>query len=258
MSNETPDPTERWCAFLDEARRLIDAQDTRAARATLDETIAYVDETWGLDDVHLIRPLRLMAESHFRDHAPLDPNNEREVECLQRALAVARRRLPGDHLEVAMLAGEVGTALVMAGYIDEGCELKLECLAIARQNGWEDDFLRYLPGLGHARMAQGRPAEALPYYERSASGYERRDSSSIVHAIARYHLGRCLHQLGRHQEAIDELQLALSVTDAKRVHGSHASLMNEIMSTIDLVKSELQGGQARGVSELAPEGKRPL
>jgi len=65
-----------------------------------------------------------------------------------------------------------------------------------------------------------------------------RDPSSAIHAIARYHLGKCLLALGRHQEALDELHLALRVLDAQRVRGKHAGLMNDIMEVIDSVTSE--------------------
>lgn len=256
LNNEDSDAEQRWSALLVEAGRLLDVQDTRAARATLEEAIAYVDQTWGIDDIRLIRPLRLMAESHWRQHDPLDPNNEREIECLQRALAIARMRLPPNHLEVARLAGEVGNGLVIAGRIDEGCELMLECLAIAHENASEDDFLRYLPGIGHARMAQSRPGEALPFFERAAIGYERRDPASVVHAIARYHFGNCLWQTGRPKEALDQFQRALSVLDAKRVHGSYARLMNEIMDTIERVSKEVQLGEKQFVGEPPSLGKK--
>jgi len=89
-------------------------------------------------------------------------------------------------------------------------------------------------------MEQGRPAEALPFFERAALVYERRDPSSTIHAIARFHLGKCLFALRRNQEAVNHLELALRLVDADRVDGQrrHAPLMSEIMDLIDRVKTE--------------------
>jgi len=233
LSKDPLNPEQRWSALLDEAGRCIEEHDTVGARAVLQEAISYVDETWGADDVHLIRLLRLMAESYWREHEPLDPNNRQEVDCLRRALAVARRRLSPDHLEVARLAAEVGVALVIAGDRDEGCTRMVECLEIARKNGCEEDFARYLSLIGDARMEQEQPTEALTFYERAARLSEDRDPSSIPHALDRYHLGRCLVALCRYDEAIDQLQVALGLADAKRVHGKYADIVNEIMDTIE-------------------------
>jgi tetratricopeptide (TPR) repeat protein len=229
----------RWLALLEKARQLIDEKDTLAARAVLREAMDYTDETWGADDGHLIRPLRLMAESFWREHGPLDPNNQSEVECLQRALAVARQSLPSDHLEIGRLAGEVGTHLQIAGHLDEACALMVECLEIADKNASED-FTRYVTGIAHARMEQGRPADALAFFERAALVYERREPSSTIHAIARFHLGKCLFALRRDQEAVNHLELALRLVDADRIDGKrrHAPLMSEIMELIDRVKTE--------------------
>ena len=106
------------------------------------------------------------------------------------------------------------------------------------RNASEDDFSRYITGIGYARMEQGRPAEALPFFERAAVVHERRDPSSIGHAIARGDLGKCLLGVGRHQEALDQMQLALRILDVQRVHGKHAGLMNEIMELIESAKIE--------------------
>ena len=238
LSKLAPDPEQRWIALLDEADRLID-YDTSAARAVLLEAMTYVEDTWGEDDVHLIRPLRFIAESFWREHEPLDPNNAKEVECLQRALAIARRRLSPDHLEVARLAGELGSHLVIGGLVDAGCELMIECVEVATKNGSEEDFARYLSLIALARMEQARPVDALPFLERLTLVRERRDASSIGHALARYHLGKCLFAVGRRQDAIAQLELALSIVDAHRAHGKHATLMNEIMDLIERVKSGL-------------------
>jgi tetratricopeptide (TPR) repeat protein len=238
VSTDTQDPEDRWRALLEAARQRIAVQDTVGARAVLREAVNYVDLTWGADDGHLIKPLRLMAESYWREHGPLDPNNTSEVECLRRALAIARLRLPSDHLEIARLAGEVGNHLVVAGRLDEGCALMLECIDIARDNGSEDDFSRYLTGVAHVRMEQGQPGEALSFFQQAALACERRDPSSAVHAIRRVQLGKCLLALGRSQEALKELHLALRVLDAKRLRGEHASMMNDIMEMIDSVESE--------------------
>ena len=238
MSKDTHDPEDRWRALLEAARQRIDEQDSVAARAVLREAMNYTDQTWGKDDGHLIRPLRLMAESFWREHGPLDPNNESEVECLQRALAIARRRLPPDHLEVGRLAGEVGNHLVIAGHIDEGCALMLECVEIADKNASEDVSLMYLSGIGYARMEQGRPVEALAFFERATTAYARRDPSSTTHAIKRSELGKCLLALGRKEEALEQFHLALRLLDATRIHGKHAYLMSEVMEMIDSVERE--------------------
>lgn len=243
-----PDPETHWCALLDAARRLLDEHDLIGARSVLREAMAYSDKTWGKDDVHLIRPLRLMAESLWREHDPLDPHNEPELGCLQQALALARLRLSPDHLEVGRLAGEVGRHLVIAGRLDEGCALMLECVQIADESGSEN-FTHSLQTVAQVRMDQARPAEALPLIERVAQFEERRDPSSVIHAIARYHYGRCLCALGRHQDAMYQLQLALGLFDAKRAQGNHASAMNEIMEMMDRIKNEMTVGQTPSIDD---------
>jgi tetratricopeptide (TPR) repeat protein len=237
VSNQ--DPEERWRMLIEQGRRMIDDRDLTGARLTLREALAYADETWGEEDVHLIRPLRLMAESYWREHGPLDRKNQNEVECLQRALAIARRKLPPDHLEIGRLTGEVGTHLQIAGHLNEACALMLECLQIADKNTSED-FTRYATGIAHVRMEQGLPAEALPFFERAALAYERRRPSSTIHAIARFHLGKCLVALHRNQEAVNHLELALRLVDGDRVDGKrrHAPLMSEIMDLIDRARTE--------------------
>ncbi|MBX3192913.1 MAG: tetratricopeptide repeat protein [Labilithrix sp.] len=229
---------EEWSALLDTARVLIDAHDLMGARRVLREAMEFSDKTWGEDDVHLIGPLRMMAESLWREHGPIDPHNEPELGCLQRALAVARLRLPPDHLEIGRLAGEVGTHLVAAGRLDEGCALMVECVEIAEKNGSEN-FSHYLLMIAQVRTDQARPADALPLIERAASAQERRDPSSLAHGITRYYFGRCLFALGRHEDALVQLQLALRLFDAKRARGNHAATMSEIMETIDRVKADM-------------------
>lgn len=232
------DPEHHWSELLDAAHRLLEDHDFVRARSVLRDVMNYCDKTWGEDDVHLIRPLRMMAESLWREHSPFEPHNEPELGCLQQALRIARRRLPPNHLEIGRLAGEVGTHLVGARRLDEGTSLMLECLEIAEMNGSED-FSPYLQTIAQVRMEQSRPAEALPFIERAAAIQERRDPSSVIHALARFHLGRCLAALGRHQDALDQLQLALHLFDAQRIHGSHAVSMNEIMEAIDRVRDEM-------------------
>ena len=215
MSRPKPDPLAEWSAKLDSARELIDARETAAARVVLNELMSFVDRTWGPEDVHLIRPLRLMATSHFCEHEPLAPENGPEVDCLRRALSIARRRLGDDHGEVASLAGELGGALVVAGSIDDGCALMTECLAIAARIGALDSFSRYFFSIGHARMAQGRPQEALGFFEHALAACERDRRPSVI-AVARYSLGKCLRELGRFKDALVELEVALNIAKADR------------------------------------------
>jgi tetratricopeptide (TPR) repeat protein len=137
------------------------------------------------------------------------------------------------------LAGQLGSHLAIAQRIDEGCALMLECVEIARQNASEDNFSRYLSLVALARMEQERPAEALPFFERAALISEHDDPSSTNHAISRAQLGKCLLALGRYQEALNHLELALRLVDADRVEGKrrHAQLMNDIMEMMDRAKS---------------------
>src|SRR4051794_29225159 len=93
MSARKFDPVAQWGSMLENAQSLIEARETVAARSVLEELISFVDRTWGADNVRLIRPLLLMAAAHFGEHEPLDANNGPEVECLRRALAIARLRL---------------------------------------------------------------------------------------------------------------------------------------------------------------------
>jgi hypothetical protein len=169
VSNSEFDPLVEWSAKLKATQEPINARETAAARLALDELISFVDRTWVPEDVHLIKPLRLMAASHFWEHDPLDPNNGPEVECRRRALAIARRRLGDDHGEVASLAGELGSSLVVAGSVDDGCALMTECLEIATRLGELDSFSPYFFSMGHARMAQGRPLEAVGFFEQAPS-----------------------------------------------------------------------------------------
>jgi tetratricopeptide (TPR) repeat protein len=239
VSKDTDDPERRLHVLVQAARQMIDDRDTVGARAVLQQAMDYVVLTWGKDDVHLVGPLWLMAESFSREHDPLDPGNESEVACLQRAVAIARQSLSADHLEVARLAGLLGNHLVIAGKIDEGCALMLECLDIAHKNGRDDDFLRYLTGVAYARMEQGRPLEALAFFERAAIAYEHRgNQSSGTHAIKRVEFGKCLLALGRKREGLEQLHLALRILDANRIGGKNAVLMNEIMEMIDSVNRE--------------------
>ena len=233
------DPEHEWCAMLDAARRLLHAHDHIGARSAIRKVMRYSDTIWGLEDVHLIKPLRLMAESLSREHDPLDSRNAAELGCLQQALTIARRRLPPDHMEVGRLAGEVGNHLVIAGRLDEGCALMLECVKIADENG-NEYYSRFLEMVGQIRIEQGRPAEALPLIERAVRDHERRDATSFGHALACFHMSRCLSALDRTKKALDNLELALRLVDADRVDGKrrHAPLMNEIMGEIDRVKSE--------------------
>ena len=229
----------RWSELLAEARLLLDKNDLVRARSVLRAAMTYSDKTWGTDDVHLIRPLRLMAESLWREHGPVDRHNEPEIGCLQQALAIARRGVAANDLEIARLAGEVGHHLIVAGRLDEGCVLMMESLEIAERNA-SADFSHYLQTIAQVRMEQARPAEALPFIERAATLHERRDPSSVVHAITRYHLGKCLFALRRNQEAVNHLELALRIVDADGVDGKrrHAPLMSEIMDLIDRAKTE--------------------
>jgi tetratricopeptide (TPR) repeat protein len=228
VSKREVDPVVQWNATLEFAENLIAARDTTQARFVLDELISFVNRTWGPEDVHLIRPLRLMAASYFWEHEPLDPENGSELECLRRALAIARRRLGDDHREVAALAGQVGHALVVAGSIEDGCALMTECLGIATQLGEVDAFSRYFGLIGDARMAQGRPDEAVGLYEHAVATCKRIRPSSISLAVAQYSLGKCLRQLGRSKEAVVELELALTIAKADRDPGFIVAVRDEL------------------------------
>lgn len=236
VSRRKRDPVGEWTTKLQSAQELIAARETAAARLVLDELIAFVNRTWGPDDVHLIRPWRLMAASHFWEHEPLDPNNGLEVECLRRALAIARRTLGDDHGEVALLAGELGAALIVSGAIDDGCALMTECLEIAARLGELASFSRYYFSIAHARMAQGRPQEALGFFEQAVAACQRDRPSSISLAIAHYSLGKCLRQLGRSTDALVELKLALRIAKA---HRSDPSFIVDVMNEIKFVAREL-------------------
>jgi tetratricopeptide (TPR) repeat protein len=205
-----------WSSKLNSAQELISAHEITAARNILHELVSFVETTWGPEDVHLIRPLRLMAASHFREHEPLEPRIGAEIDCLRRALAIARRRLGNDHGEVASLAGEVGIALVVAGAIDDGCALMTESLEIAARLGELDSFSPYFFSIGHARMAQGRPQDALGFFAQAVAVCERTRPSSISLAIAHYNLGKCLLQMGQSNDAVVELELALTIAKADR------------------------------------------
>ena len=241
MSRRKRDPVLEWSAKLSSAQELINACETAAARRVLDELISFVDRTWGPEDVHLIRPLRLMAASHFAEHDPLDPQNGPEVECLRRALMFARRRLGDDHGEVASLAGELGVALVVAGSIDDGCALMTECLRIATHLSELDSFSRFFGLIAHARMTQGRPHDALGFFEKAIIACERNLPSSLSVAIAHYHLGQCLRQLGRPKDALAALELALSLVDTRRARSSmvdRAIFIANVKAEIKLVARE--------------------
>ena len=216
MSARQLEPEAQWGSMLDNAQSLIEAGETVAARSVLEQLISFVNRTWGVDHVRLIRPLLLMASAHFGEHEPLDSNNGPEVECLRRALAIARLRLGRDDVEVAALAGRVGSALVVAGSIDEGCALMGECIEIAIRLGELDNLSRYFGLIGHARMAQGRPQDALQFFEQEVSSCERYFRPSPVVAIARFNLGQCLRQLDRPNDARVELETAMGIAKANR------------------------------------------
>ncbi|MDB4944278.1 MAG: hypothetical protein JWP97_3812 [Labilithrix sp.] len=226
------EPEERWTSAVEEAQRLIAARDTDSARTVLAQLVSFVDRTRGPDDVRLIRPLRLMAATHFWEHEPLDPDNEEEVACLRRALAIARLRLGPDHVEVAALAGKVGSALVIAGSTNEGCALMGECIEIAGRVGNLEEFSRYFGLIGHAKMAQGRPQDALPFFEQEVSTCERYLRPSSVVAIARFNLGQCLRQLGRLEDARVELEQAMAIAKARRADPAFTAAVGKELALI--------------------------
>lgn len=124
----------------------------------------------------------------------------------------------------------------------------LECVQIADKNSSEN-FTHNLQTVAQVRMDQGRPSEALPLIERVALFEERRDPSSVIHAIARYHFGRCLCALGRQEDAMYQLQMALGLFDAKRAQGNHAVAMNEIMEMMDRIKNNMIGEHTASTAE---------
>lgn len=238
MSRRKLDPALEWSAKLSSAQELINARETAAARRVLNKLISFVEKTWGPDDGHLIRPLRLMAASHFSEHQPLDPRNGEEVEYLRRALAVARRSLGDDHCEVALLAGKLGSTLVIGGSLEDGCALIAECLELAERLGELDYFSRYFGLLAHARMMQGRPHDALGLFEKAVTDIERNLPSSLGVARAHYHLAECLRQLGRLGDARAELELALTLADTPRARSSmvdRAILIADVKAAIALL-----------------------
>ncbi|MBS2015262.1 MAG: hypothetical protein JST00_20410 [Deltaproteobacteria bacterium] len=234
MTEEVENPERRWRELLENARRLLRLRENEEARRLVGEGIAYTETVWGSEDEHLIPLLRLMAESLWRGHEPLEANNEAELAYLRRALAISRKRLTSRGLEVARLAGELGNHLIIAGELDEGCSLMTECLDIARANGTEEGFAMYLPVLAHARMAQGRAAEALPLLERAVVVF---DTSLTVRTTMRCELARCLVVLGRRDEALMQLEVALHELDADRLHGRNADLMSLVMDLADWAKA---------------------
>jgi tetratricopeptide (TPR) repeat protein len=240
MSSGEFNPILQWEAKLEAAEKLIGARETVSARVALEDLIQFVTKTWGANDIHLIRPYRLMAASYFWESEPLDPRNGLQVEYLRRALTIARLKLGDVHFEVAALAGEVGAGLVRGGSIDEGCDLMSECLAVAAQLGETNTFSRYFDLIGHARMGQGRLSEALASFERAVSA-RRREASTVVRVIAHYNLGRCLRLLGRSRDALVALREALEV--ARSVE-SRADLVPAIVREIDPAE--------RGVLDIEP------
>ena len=211
------DAVAHWRTTLHRAEQLIRTHETIAARASLDALILFVNETWGTSDPHLIKPLRLIASSHFAEREPLDPRNDAQIACLRRALLIARSHVGDEHLEVAALTGEIGSALVIAGSFDEACALMTESLAIAARIGQSGSFTRYLDLIGHARMMQGRPRDALPFFERAVSAHDGDDSSPRTLAGKLYSLGICLRELERWKDALVVLERALLLARAHRV-----------------------------------------
>ena len=92
-----------------------------------------------------------------------------------------------------------------------------ESLELAERLGQSASFTRYFYLIGHARMMQGRPSDALPFFESAIAAYGRDDSSSSITAQKKlYNLGKCLLQLERRKEALVTFERALSIARAQR------------------------------------------
>lgn len=239
------DDSAGWSAALEEARKAIHAGQFEQAREILDAAITRAEAIWGNSDGRLIEALRLLAGALWRGHSALDPNNGAELAALNRALAISRAIRPVGHIETAELAGLAGLHMMTAGQLEDGCVLMNECLDIARENGCERDFARYLHILGDIRLKQARTSESLSSFQRLAELYAEGPPNMLADAWRR--CGECLFLLGQHGEAVEHLEKAAALIDKDR-DARNIALLSDILELLDRVERSKPSYPDRGSS----------
>jgi len=244
-----PHPNEIPSRWQDQQRRAADLSrvgDLHSARAVLYALIDEIEEADGPDSVWSVLPLRQLAICFARASVnPMDPDVEAEVNCLQRALSIARKRLPRDNYWRAEIADRIGTLLSIAGRPDDAFEYLAECLEGVRHDSVPDDFLPALSSAAGIRLQQGRAAEALPLFEELAAGFDTSTNAAVkafptAHGLAYYNCGRCLDALGRLDEAQSRFERALQI-----LHDDSHSFLDTIRRELADVRLKLAA--ARGL-----------
>lgn len=213
--------------LVDQSKSLLaDLQQTTgrldAARATLAGLVADRNPDTAPEELDA-RIARSLAIVHARQS-----NLDAAIEQFRRALEI-RRQLHGPrHPETTGAMGNLGTALLQKGRLQEGKEIVAQALEIETDVLGPDhpDLAYWLKQLGTASRAAGDPVAAVGFYRRglailrSSLGEDHPQTASM-----KYSLATVLSDLGEHREALDALNEVLAVR-RQTVGDSHPRVAN--------------------------------
>ncbi|MBL8724214.1 MAG: serine/threonine protein kinase [Planctomycetes bacterium] len=210
------------------ALALSNARQMAAAESLYREVLAAPTSVWGPD-----HPDRLVVLNNYGSLLVTQDRRD-EAEPLLRDLHTTRVRVSGiDHPETLVAANSFARLREEQGHLVEAEALFRDTTERFRRvlGNEHTNTLMSLWNLGNNLLNQQRAAEAEPLLREAALGLERalgnqHSRTGSAHRL----LGKCLTTLGRHGEAIDELETADRIyqTAAGITPGRRAALCDEL------------------------------
>ena len=178
------------------------------------------------------------SERHFRD-----------------TIDIARRHLGLKHKTTLRAVSQFGFTLLRARRLQEAEELVGEALEVSRLSLPEGDLVTagLVRILGNSILAQGRPAEALPFLQ-EAYEWEHRDSAGVTKNALRatFFLARTLRDLDRAPEG--EAIIKKKVEDCRRELGEdHEYTLWAVFDLGDFLRTEEKLDEAEALLRQARE-----
>jgi len=147
---------------------------------------------------------------------------EEAVKALLRSLAIAHKHFGDEHPEVARTLGNLGSMYSELDEPEKARQYGLEALKLNEAISGADslEVLTSVQNLGHLEWKLDRSEQALFYVERARQICERNDASPDER-FSVYHLrAQVLRDLGRKQDALTALEVALKLAEESRNMGA--------------------------------------
>ena len=142
-----------------------------------------------------------------------DGDSEKALNCLQEALKLSRRSQ--DRRAESCWLGNLGNVYLKMGRTTEAKELCTKALELARQEGDVRSVAAHLDSIGDCLSHDGAHEDALEHYKLSlAEAVQICDR--LGERVYRANQGKALMELGRPDEALEELSAAVALFEEQR------------------------------------------